>query len=320
MQNKKLTFLALAQAVLEESKIPLNAGQIWEETQAKGLDKKLGSIGKTPIATLGSNLYKNIKNEDSPFIFASKKPTTFWLKSRESELDKPHIEERILENEKISMQKSKFKERDLHPLLVKYLSENEHFRLYCKTIRHETSKKSQSGQDKWNYPDIVGIHFAFSDNYESETLELLDAIGYSNYKLCSFELKIALNFSNLKESYFQAVSNSSWANEGYLVVFEEIDDEILTELRRLNTSFGIGVIQLTSDSVSSKILLSSQSRDIDSETLNMLVSKNADFRDFAKFATEDINHDDKERIVKKNYDKILSDNELERYLKEKGIE
>ncbi|RAX57420.1 HrgA protein [Helicobacter monodelphidis] len=315
--HKKLTFLALAQAVLEESKIPLNAGQIWEEAQAKGLDKELGSIGKTPRRTLEARLYTDIKSEDSPFIFASKKPTTLWLKSRESELDKPHIEEQILESEKVSMQKSKFKERDLHPLLVKYLSENEHFRLYCKTIRHETSKKSQSGQDKWNYPDIVGIHFAFSDDYESETLELLDAIGYSNYKLCSFELKIALNFSNLKESYFQAVSNSSWANEGYLVVFEEIDDEILTELRRLNTSFGIGVIQLTSDIVSSKILLSSQSRDIDSETLNMLVSKNPNFRDFVDSVVKDIDIRDEKRIVKDSYDEILNDKELEKYLKDK---
>lgn len=43
---------------------------------------------------------------------------------------------------------------------------------------------------------------------------------------------------------FQAVSNSSWANEGYLVVLQEIDSEVLSELRRLNQSFGIGVIKL----------------------------------------------------------------------------
>jgi hypothetical protein len=33
-------------------------------------------------------------------------------------------------------------------------------------------------------------------------------------------MKKELNFSNLRESYFQAVSNSSWANEGYLVTAE----------------------------------------------------------------------------------------------------
>lgn len=63
-----------------------------------------------------------------------------------------------------------------------------------------------------------------------------------------------LSWSNLKECYFQAVSNSSFANEGYLVVFEEFDDEILEELIRLNASFGIGVIKLESSTAESRTL------------------------------------------------------------------
>lgn len=54
----------------------------------KGLDKKLSSIGQTPIATLGARIYVDIKElqHNSLFIKASQKPTTFWLKERENEL------------------------------------------------------------------------------------------------------------------------------------------------------------------------------------------------------------------------------------------
>jgi hypothetical protein len=61
----------------------------------------------------------------------------------------------------------------------------------------------------------------------------------------SFELKKSLSFGNLREAFFQAVSNSSWANEGYLVAAEiSQDEDFLSELRRLSSSFGIGVVQL----------------------------------------------------------------------------
>jgi hypothetical protein len=38
-------------------------------------------------------------------------------------------------------------------------------------------------------------------------------------------MKKNLNFTNLREYYFQAVSNSSWANEGYIVALDIDEDE-----------------------------------------------------------------------------------------------
>ncbi len=184
-------------------------------------------------------------------------------------------------------------------MLVKFLYENLDFNLNCKTIYHEQSKKGKGGEDKWNYPDIVGVYFPY-DDYEKETITLLENIKQNSYKLFSFELKIALNFSNLKECYFQALSNSSWANEGYLVVLQEIDSEVLSELRRLNQSFGIGVIKL------------------DIQTLNMLINKNPNFKEFI----DDINKQikvGKEAKIQANFDEIKSDEEMEKYLKEKCI-
>ncbi|EOW9629540.1 HTH domain-containing protein [Campylobacter jejuni] len=306
----KLTYKELIIEVLKQTKKPLNVSEIWQKALEKGLDKKLSSIGQTPTQTIWNRLLTDKIN----FLKTSIKPTTFWLKERENELLKLDNKNEIT-NEK--QEKNKFHERDLHPLLVKFLYENLDFNLNCKTTYHEQSKKGKGGEDKWNYPDIVGVYFPY-DDYEKETITLLENIKQNSYKLFSFELKIALNFSNLKECYFQAVSNSSWANEGYLVVLQEIDSEVLSELRRLNQSFGIGVIKLEKDISNSQILISAKEKELDIQTLNMLINKNPNFKEFI----DDINKQikvGKEAKIQANFDEIKSDEEMEKYLKEKCI-
>ncbi|EAH5018996.1 HrgA protein [Campylobacter jejuni] len=306
----KLTYKELIIEVLKQTKKPLNVSEIWQKALEKGLDKKLSSIGQTPTQTIWNRLLTDKIN----FLKTSIKPTTFWLKERENELLKLDNKNEIT-NEK--QEKNKFHERDLHPLLVKFLYENLDFNLNCKTIYHEQSKKGKGGEDKWNYPDIVGVYFPY-DDYEKETITLLENIKQNSYKLFSFELKIALNFSNLKKCYFQAVSNSSWANEGYLVVLQEIDSEVLSELRRLNQSFGIGVIKLEKDISNSQILISAKEKELDIQTLNMLINKNPNFKEFI----DDINKQikvGKEAKIQANFDEIKSDEEMEKYLKEKCI-
>ncbi len=266
----KITYKELIIEVLKEAKKPLSVSEIWEKACEMGLEKRLSSIGQTPTQTLWNRFFVN--RDD--FIKATQKPITFWLRSRQNEL----INLNLSEEKEVRLEKTKFNERDLHPLLVKFLYENLDFRLNSKTIYHEKSKKSENGKDKWNYPDIVGVYFPY-DDYQNETLGLLESLKLNNYKIFSFELKININFSNLKESYFQAVSNSSWANEGYLVVLKELDSEVLSELRRLNQSFGIGVIQLDGSEISnSKIVLSAKEKALDMQTIDMLVDKNEDFK------------------------------------------
>ncbi|EAL8537743.1 HrgA protein [Campylobacter jejuni] len=308
--SRKLTYKELIIEVLKQTKKPLNVSEIWQKALEKGLDKKLSSIGQTPTQTIWNRLLTDKIN----FLKTSIKPTTFWLKERENELLKLDNKNEIT-NEK--QEKNKFHERDLHPLLVKFLYENLDFNLNCKTIYHEQSKKGKGGEDKWNYPDIVGVYFPY-DDYEKETITLLENIKQISYKLFSFEIKIALNFSNLKECYFQAVSNSSWANEGYLVILQEIDSEVLSELRRLNQSFGIGVIKLEKDISNSQILISAKEKELDIQALNMLINKNPNFKEFI----DDINKQikvGKEAKIQANFDEIKSDEEMEKYLKEKCI-
>ena len=310
-----MTYQQLIYEVLKKANSPLNKKEIWDNACKMGLDKQLQSIGKTPIATIEARMYVDIKtSQNSKFIFASKKPTTFWLKERQNELKLPQTQKALSD---VKEEKTKFHERDLHPLLVKFLYDSQNFNLRCKTIYHEKSKKKQSGKDKWNYPDIVGVYFPY-DDYEKQILTFLHYTNQSNYKLFSFELKISLDFSNLKESYFQAVSNSSWANEGYLVVFDELDDEVLSELRRLNQSFGIGVLKLESEILDSKILLSAKEKELDIQTLDMLVNKNADFKTFIEDINKQINAG-VDTEIKAKFDEVLDGEKLQKYLKEKHI-
>ncbi|EIY4746214.1 HrgA protein [Campylobacter upsaliensis] len=306
----KITYKELIIEVLKEAKKPLSVSEIWEKACEMGLEKRLSSIGQTPTQTLWNRFFVN--RDD--FIKATQKPITFWLRSRQNEL----INLNLSEEKEVRLEKTKFNERDLHPLLVKFLYENLDFRLNSKTIYHEKSKKSENGKDKWNYPDIVGVYFPY-DDYQNETLGLLESLKLNNYKIFSFELKININFSNLKESYFQAVSNSSWANEGYLVVLKELDSEVLSELRRLNQSFGIGVIQLDGSEISnSKIVLSAKEKALDMQTIDMLVDKNEDFKKFINDINQQIRAD-KDAKIQAEFDRVKSDEEMAKYLKEKHI-
>lgn len=314
-----MTYLEVAKAVLESVTTPLKAPQIWDMAVEKGLDKNLANANRQPIKMIYNRLWQDMRDkQDSIFMKASTNPTTFWLRARENELQNGL--ESLIQTSKTNNEKQKgrgFHERDLHPLFVRFAKD--YFDVYAKTIKHEKSKKTQSGQDKWNYPDIVGVHFPFNDYSERETLELSQNLNRRDFKIYSFELKVSLDFSNLKESYFQAVSNSSFANEGYLVVFEELDSEVFDELRRLHSSFGIGLIKLELEPTESSVLLPSLVRNLDFRTIDMLVNKNADFREFIDTINGDIQTNDKRRIALQYYDRVLDDESLDRYLSEKGL-
>ncbi|WP_131127544.1 HTH domain-containing protein [Helicobacter pylori] len=328
-----MNYRELGKKVLEQAGKPLSVKEIFEKACEMGLDKECKD-GKILSHSLGSQLGEHdISNDKKQFYVARKEGGAFfyWLKSREREFPPQEIsnaedDEQSECSGTAEKQKTSFNERDLHKLLVKFLYENPDFNLQCKTIYHEKCKKDKKGKGEWNYPDIVGVYFPQNDrhkNYKIETLEFLQHTGQNSYKLFSFELKKELSFSNLKASYFQAVSNSSWANEGYLVVFD-IDDEVLNELRRLNQSFGIGVIKLESEISNSKILLPAKEREIDMQTLNMLIDDSPeDFKPFIKDINKQIKAGFDTHVKVAGLDPVLDDEamqkHIEKYIEDKGI-
>ena len=328
VRNEKkhdLSIVEIAQKVLQEAETPLRARRIWEIAEENGLVDFFKNKSKKPTtASFASMIVYTLKKEPKLFMQIGDFPARFWLKTREKELpqDKIKLEQQIQKEEdlqNLAEEKAlKFIERDLHPLLVYFLKNNENFNLEAKTIFHENCIKGVKGKRLWNYPDIVGVRFP---NLADETTNLLSNINQGSYRFYSFELKISINFSNLKECYFQAVSNSSWVNEGYLVAFKDIEEDVLKELKRLNQSFGIGVIQLEKSPLESEVILPARSRNLDIETLNMLVKDSPDFQNFVKEISGHIAaKNQKLGNLPIKSDKVLSDEQLEKHIANKKIE
>lgn len=296
------TFLQLAQKVIAEENRPLSPDEIWLIAQTKGYDKDVGSRGKTPARTIGSQLYVDIRdNQQSLFAKTDTRPQRFVLRSL---LDTLGIN--ILQSEQppIRIRKFEYLEKELHPFVV-YFGFH-YLKAYLKTIRHNKSDKREFGE--WVHPDIVGCYFPFGD-WKDEVVEVSTLMGNSAVKLFSFELKRELNFSNLREAFFQAVSNSSWANEGYLAAEEISDnDDFISELERLSTSFGIGVIKINiEDPDSTDIIFPAKSKEnVDWETINKLTI-NQDFRDLLKRIRTDMQS---REIRREMYDTVRSKEEL----------
>jgi len=184
--------------------------------------------------------------------------------------------------------------------------------VYTKTIYHERSSKK--AYTEWLHPDLVGVSFPVEE-WEKEVLDFGLKIGNGLVKLYSFELKRKLTFANIREAYFQAVSNSSWANEGYLVSSYILqDEEFMNELKRLTAAFGIGIIKLdVEDSDASEVLFPAKYKpDIDWETVNKLSKENLDFREFIVRIKNDMNS---KELIKEKYDKIYLSEELVQMMK-----
>ena len=98
------------------------------------------------------------------------------------------------------------------------------------------------------------------------------------------EVKLHLDRSNLRESYFQAVSNSFWAHFGYLVAAEIEGPNTMAESRTLSALHGIGVIQLEAENPSEiQILIPGRGRtDVGRSTCNRLATENLYSKDFIK--------------------------------------
>lgn len=307
----QMTFLQLAEKVLQEEKKPLSPDEIWELAKVKGYDKDVGSRGKTPWRTVGALLYVDVRdNSNSVFATTDTRPKRFVLRSLLDSYGQKILDVGAQPHTVIS-KKIEYLERDLHPFVVYYGFH--YLKAYLKTIRHNKSDKKEFGE--WVHPDIVGCYFPFGD-WKNEVVEISSLFGNTAVKLFSFELKRELNFSNLREAFFQAVSNSSWANEGYLAAAEVSNDQdFVNELERLSTSFGIGVIRIDAeDPDSTDILLPARTKDsVDWETINKLTI-NADFREFLKRIRIDITS---REIRRELYDPVLGKDELLRLLGKK---
>lgn len=283
---------------------------------------------RTPSATISAVLGDFIRNGDTRVKRIKRENSTYWYYLAKNE-EKIGIE--VLTGETVETEETKIKvnkadksksydERDLHKLLSSYLKNTS---IYSKTIFHEQSNGKDNNQI-WTHPDMVGIKFLNLQTKVSQNF-LKSINRVATFKLHSYELKKEINNdSELKKAYFQAVSNSSWANFGYLVAFE-FSDSLTEEMERLNQSFGIGVIELNANPYQSKVLFPARYRELDFKTIDKLCKINKDFEKFIEqteklMTAEERYYKSTEKELDEFCDKYFAnDTEVELYCKEKHI-
>ena len=175
--DSELTALELSSHVMGILGKPVSADDIWSYAVDNNIATTLK--GKTPARTIQAQLYVSIKKGDPTFCQVSRNPVLFYLHGKQID---------SYESRDVKKQSVKCNERDLHPLLVSFVSSDPHFRCHCKTIKQEVSKKGPKNSSKWLHPDIVGVYFPFED-YNDITLDLFHTVGQSLFKLFSFEMK-----------------------------------------------------------------------------------------------------------------------------------
>ena len=308
--------------------------------------KSLEEINKPTIYMdiynhIEQNKYFDFGNSKTPFLSVSGVLTEFIQKNdtRVKRIkqsggiyayyltkDESNIESELLVGDSENVKKPKgekvktYEERDLHKLLSSYLKNTD---TYSKTIFHEQSNGKDNNQI-WTHPDMVGIKFLNLQTKASQNF-LKSINRVDTFKLSSYELKKEINSdSELKKAFFQAVSNSSWANYGYLVAFE-FSDSLNEEIARLNQSFGIGIIELNANPYQSKVLYPAVFRDLDFKTIDKLCKMNKEFEKFIE-QTEKLMTANEKYVssTEKELDEFCdsyfeNDTEVENYCKSKNI-
>ncbi|MBX3414248.1 MAG: hypothetical protein KF708_16290 [Pirellulales bacterium] len=310
------SFLELALDVLSKANKPLTYQEVWQSAEESGLTAKLGTVGKTPWQSLGAQLYVDVRdNDSSKFIKVGKRPARFFMKERSQEITEALFSKIENAEKKLVNTSPPYKERDLHPVLTYYASAyrtlNRGREVLTKTIYHENAKKS--GYSEWTYPDMVGFSIPLED-WQTDVIAFNELSDKNALTLFSFELKREINKATYREAYFQAVSNSSWAHQGYLVAAKiSQDDDLLAELERLAASFGIGIIQLQlSDLSESQVIYPARAKgNLDWETINKLCEENKDFQTFLQSVRIDVNA---RKLHRTEYDTVIK--EIDAYLQE----
>jgi len=278
---------------------------------------------KTPKSTISAQVGEFIRNNDTRVKRIKGKSGIFfyYLSKYENHINFEENAIQLKTTKKEQKSKQTYNERDLHKLLSSYLKNRN---IYSKTILHEESKNSKDDHQKWIHPDMIGIEFLqLSSQINKAFMKILNKAD--TFKITSYEIKKEINTDyELKKSYFQAVSNSSWANYGYLVALE-ISDNLKDEMERLNQSFGIGIIELKSNPYESKILFGARYKELDFKTIDKLCKVNEKYENFIELIERILTIDERNyKSIEKELEDFcdeyfISDSEIERYCKENFI-
>lgn len=229
------------------------------------------------VAEIGAQKAQIVAKENRILWQDKPRPRVYWYASQAM----PEMREETDD----SMTVTDLSEQELYPILIDYLKIE--LDLYCQRIDEKRSKNNRgNGGNKWLHPDIVAMEPLDKGWHELIRSSIQHGAG-QRVRLWSFEVKKTLTRSNVRSSFFQAVSNSSWANEGYLVATAIANTQVEHELRILSALHGIGVIILNPEdpSESEWMLPAKAKSDIDWQSVNRILEENADFKNYIELVS-----------------------------------
>ncbi len=128
------------------------------------------------------------------------------------------------------------------------------FQRYCEVSHvfpftfERSFSDAEASHNRWRYPDAAIVEWQVGalteDGYtlDKEQIELQRRLGNAPLRVTAVKLKLEVTHQSLRESFFQCLSTSSWANAGELVLAAPaIDEQLVEEIRVLAGDYGIGV-------------------------------------------------------------------------------
>lgn len=208
--GEKLTARQIAESIIArypEDYLDKRSNPRFSDDQAF-LQQIVAEIGAQKASILRQDC--KIRWQDKP------RPRVYWYEidtTNQEESTWPEIDEDVAID--LITQQQTLAEIELYPLLVQYLKSEHH--LYCLRIDERRSRNSRgSGGNHWLHPDIVAME-PVAKGWNELVQTCVRQGGGQSVRLWAFEVKRELTRANVRKCFFQAVSNSSWANEGYLV-------------------------------------------------------------------------------------------------------
>jgi hypothetical protein len=125
---------------------------------------------------------------------------------------------------------------------------NEEEKVYPFILDHKFAKRSDSGTNFWRYPDFIRIVWN-QELFDGERtlLKHIKAnktlLGENLFRIESWELKLEAKPTNVREVFFQALSNSSWSHLPVLAFAMKISDQYTREeLVRLGGFYNVRIV------------------------------------------------------------------------------
>ncbi|MDO4230523.1 MAG: HrgA protein [Lautropia sp.] len=235
------------------------------------------------VAEIGSK-YPGLQKHDPGLKTTEGRPRKYYYTplSDRAEIEAAEATETATKPSSSEATQPSLNEHALYPKLAQYLHSERGLHAMRIDEKRAFNRRGPNG-NRWLYPDVVALEDLGAD-WTREVSDCVEEHGAQRTRLWSFEVKLLINSSNVRECFFQTVSNSSWANFGYLVSAEIGGKETLTELRMLSAAHGIGFIHLDTDNpADSQIVLPARERDlIDWNLANRIASENSDFLNYIR--------------------------------------